>query len=550
MLPAAQADAGEFCVDKNNTTGVEDGTAQKPYNTIQEAVAAATGGGEHTIRVAQGEYNEDVVIDAATVHLLGGFAGGSTADYEGGAGGIFDQQDPVTHVTQIRGAGARAVVVLMESGTSTLDGFVITGGTGYTDSHRYMGGGIYVYSGSPTLSRNIIDGNDARHNGSNSRGGGIAAEDASVHIINNTIKNNFAGLGGGIHINGGDVVIEGNTVQNNTATEDHGGGLYLSGNSLTITGNRVLENIVGQSAGYGWGGGIAVIGEETSAVLSDNLFSGNYAPSAGGGVFIDDGADATLDHELIVKNQCGRRGGAGVWVDGIDETHGSTSAFSHCTIADNQCIGESGCEMGGAGLLVEASSVATVENCIFWGNGGDDFHKDNTSQITITYTDSEETVAGTGNFSSNPFFADPTNSDYHLQSTAGRWDSAGSGGAGAWVVDLNQSPCIDKGNPASGFGNEPIPNGGRVNMGVYGNTAEASKSPAPGCPVCSGSDVVIDNYSYQPGSDCECTAASSITLGPNVIVGAGAKVRLRAPRVHFKSEVDVEAGADVRATPF
>ena len=474
LLTPVRAVAAELCVDNDNTTGIEDGSSTYPYNTIQEAIDAAPDSGESTIRVAGGLYAENINVDTKTVHLLGGFQGGSSADYAAGTGGVFDSQDPVTYVTRIRGTGTSAVVVLLDSGSSTVDGFSITGGTGYTDSYRYMGGGVYVDSGSPTLSRNSIDGNDARHEGFASRGGGIAAEDSGVHIIGNTVSNNIAGLGGGIAVNGGDAVIEGNTIQNNTATEDHGGGLLVSGNSLTITGNHVLENEVGQSVGYGWGGGMAVVGEETSAVLSYNHLSGNYAPSAGGGVLVDDGANVTLDHELIASNQCDRRGGAGVWVDGAWDEIGSTCTISHCTIADNRCV--SGCDIGGSGLLVESHSVVSVGDSIFWGNGGDDLHVDETSQLTVTYTNAEEIFAGTGNLSSNPFFANAANADYHPKSRTGRWDPTAGGGAGGWIADVMHSPCIDTGDPLSGYANEPLPNGGRINMGVYGNTSEASKA--------------------------------------------------------------------------
>jgi hypothetical protein len=469
--------AGEFFVDRNNTTGTEDGTFLHPYNTIQEAIAAATGSGEHTVRVAQGDYAENVSIDAFTVHLLGGFEGGTSADYAAGTGGTFDVQDPDEYVSIIRGDGANAVVTLLNSGSSTLDGFSITGGTGFADPWLALGGGVYVSGGSPTLSSNIIEGNDTRHTELGNRGGGIAAESSNIRIIGNQVRNNFAGLGGGVYVNGGDVVVQNNTISKNTAVEDHGGGLYISGNSVTISCNLFLENEVGRSLGYGWGGGVIVLGEETSATLSYNRYCGNYAPSAGGGVFIDDGADAILDHELIEKNECEERGGGGVYVDGAWDGIGSTCTLRHCTIVDNQCL--SGCTIGGSGLLVEYHSVATVEDSILWGNGGDDFYADVTSQITVTYTDSEETVPGTGNFSSNPFFADPANNDYHLQSKAGRWNP-GDGDIGGWVLDQNQSPCIDKGNPISGFMLEPIPNGGRINMGRYGNTIEASKSLMPG----------------------------------------------------------------------
>ena len=47
-----------------------------------------------------------------------------------------------------------------------------------------------------------------------------------------------------------------------------------------------------------------------------------------------------------------------------------------------------------------------------------------------------------------------------------------------WVYsDTETSPCIDAGNPAYDYTVEPEPNGERINMGAYGNTKFASKSP-------------------------------------------------------------------------
>ena len=45
------------------------------------------------------------------------------------------------------------------------------------------------------------------------------------------------------------------------------------------------------------------------------------------------------------------------------------------------------------------------------------------------------------------------------------------------------SPCIDAGNPSTECNNEPVPNGCRVNMGAYGDTADATS--APGADHCS-----------------------------------------------------------------
>jgi len=48
-----------------------------------------------------------------------------------------------------------------------------------------------------------------------------------------------------------------------------------------------------------------------------------------------------------------------------------------------------------------------------------------------------------------------------------------------WAYDYHLkfiSPCIDAGDPASDYSNEPAPNGGRINLGAYGNTSEATCS--------------------------------------------------------------------------
>ncbi len=76
----------------------------------------------------------------------------------------------------------------------------------------------------------------------------------------------------------------------------------------------------------------------------------------------------------------------------------------------------------------------------------------------------------------NPELADPDNEDYHLKSQGGRYE-LGTG----WVLDTNSSPLIDAGNMHStNWLSEPSPNGRRVNIGMYGGSAEASKTPSAG----------------------------------------------------------------------
>ena len=64
------------------------------------------------------------------------------------------------------------------------------------------------------------------------------------------------------------------------------------------------------------------------------------------------------------------------------------------------------------------------------------------------------------------------NGDYHLQSKEGYWDRATQ----SWKKSPDNSPCIDKGDPADDYSLEPMPSGRAINLGAYGNTPEASKT--------------------------------------------------------------------------
>jgi len=59
------------------------------------------------------------------------------------------------------------------------------------------------------------------------------------------------------------------------------------------------------------------------------------------------------------------------------------------------------------------------------------------------------------------------------------------------VIDDVTSPCIDAGDPNGSLGDELFPNGGRINIGAYGGTTEASKSyfGAPACQRHSAGDI-------------------------------------------------------------
>ncbi|RLG68513.1 MAG: hypothetical protein DRO11_09005, partial [Methanobacteriota archaeon] len=123
--------------------------------------------------------------------------------------------------------------------------------------------------------------------------------------------------------------------------------------------------------------------------------------------------------------------------------------------------------------IYEVNNSGIIKNNIFMDSP---LEVTNPSPITVTYNDFWNSsisgvTAGTGNIYVNPLFADPVNGDFHLKSQAGRWNGTD------WVNDNETSPCIDAGDPNSSYSNETYPHGQRINMGAYGNTTEASRSP-------------------------------------------------------------------------
>jgi len=96
-----------------------------------------------------------------------------------------------------------------------------------------------------------------------------------------------------------------------------------------------------------------------------------------------------------------------------------------------------------------------------------------TVQIAGTLADwQNQTGQDGGSISSEPLFVGPSTGDYHLRSAGGSWRNNGT----AWIFDTATSPCVDAGDPACDVNFEVAPNGGRINIGAYGGTREASKS--------------------------------------------------------------------------
>jgi hypothetical protein len=134
----------------------------------------------------------------------------------------------------------------------------------------------------------------------------------------------------------------------------------------------------------------------------------------------------------------------------------SSPTIRNVTVVNNRY----GCE-------AYADAEPDISNCIFWYNTGDDLFG-----CQARYSCIERGADGEGNLSIDPLFAHPDARDYHLLSERGRYWPEHD----VWVLDEVTSPCIDAGDPDADFSAEPVPNGGRINMGAYGGTAHASMS--------------------------------------------------------------------------
>ena len=328
--------------------------------------------------------------------------------------------------------------------------------------------GFKVYSNSS--SNTVLDGitvvNGYFIGFENGDGGGILCSDAGI-IRNCIVTNNTAFYGGGISITSNGIVT--NCIITNNCAMYNGGGVNVT-NSGILRSSKIVNNIALN------GGGARI---SDNSIVKNCIIYNNQANSDdpalghGGGIFASDGGHPVIINCTIVGNYANRQGG------GVLCGYRGETTMSNCILVSNQATW--GSQISTSLPKIIPTMILITMNCCIQSDADPPFLTENT-------------IFSKDNIDEDPLFVKPyywanandpniilepddpnavfVDGDYHLKSQAGRWEP----NSRSWVVDDVTSPCIDAGDPNTPVGDEPEPNGGRINMGAYGGTAEASKS--------------------------------------------------------------------------
>jgi len=464
-----------------DAVGANEGTSwTNAYIYLQEALSDANSSEKPIeIRVAQGTYrpNEGLVaipeFDWRTttfqlingVTIKGGYAGTDSPDpnaydfalYETILSGDLNGDDAeVTDPCDLIDEPTRAensYHVLTGSGTdetSVLDGFTISGGNANESSNQF-GGGIHNIDSGSTITNCIFSENYATK-----MGGCIYNQHSSLIITNCIFENNLAGnlegRGGGGMLNEDSSITMIDCAFSNNSTLYKGGAMQNE-NCILVFINCVFSD---NSAKYN--GGAMTNGNSTLSLINCTFKNNMGGEDFGGGMY-NRNCHLSFDNCTFYGNTVNGPSAGGGGICNIAETN---AVLNTCTFTSNSAAEGS--------AISNYSSNLVMTNCILWSNEPNEIFSSDI--IDVTYSNISGGWEGEGNIDVDPLFADPNNGDYHLKSEMGRWDPNSE----SWIKDDVTSPCIDAGDPNSDFSGETWTHGGRINMGAYGGTRQASMS--------------------------------------------------------------------------
>jgi hypothetical protein len=276
--------------------------------------------------------------------------------------------------------------------------------------------------------------------------GGLRAMNSNhVRFHDNVIDSfsHWSAGGPGILIEKSTGIVNDVKVYNNTIHNTYGPGIWLIGYGESYS-RKEAQNVhihhnifysTGMNPNIDWVGGIVTSGFYDT-LIENNVFDGIY-------------------HAAILNMYPSVSTGTSDPVDLSPQGTGYTTTIRNNIIVNTQKRTENpeGTGFAVINYLPKTHSFVLENNCLYNNVGGNYKNANSTTDIYVA-----------------PLFADLGSHDYHLKSTAGRWNGT------SWVKDSTSSPCIDAGSVSSDYSNEPEDNGNRINIGRYGNTIYASLS--------------------------------------------------------------------------
>ena len=420
VLTTSSVQAATWYVKAGPTNGA--GTFASPFNTIQAGITAAVADNGDNVTVLTGTYT--------AINFGGKNITVQSASWTNPAG---------VAATIINGQGGSPLVTFNhgENSGAVLQGFTITGGVWSGLDFPDLGaGGIYIYNSSPTIRYNVI-----ANNSTTDDGGGICILGfSSPSVVSNTISANSAGF--------------------------DGGGVFVYTASGYSAPQLLLNSFISNSAGLE-GGGLCPFESDAALAMNprmnNNLIVANITGNIGGGIFVGYMVKATINNDTIAGNLANNSAPGGLGDGGgIGFLYANLSGqIDSCIIYTNNAVGN------GDQVTLECGSVASIDYSDIQGGPA--------AVYMANYLSISDTLNyGAHNLATNPLFGSPATGDYHLQSVAGRYNPS----TGSYLYDSASSPGIDSGDPSFTYSDQPTPNGGRIEIGAYGNTSQSSLAGA------------------------------------------------------------------------